>query len=515
MEIYTGGLIGLQVLCSIICLTVFKFFHKFWWVPMQFKHVMRSQGISGPSYSFIHGNTKQITTMKIKSTSLPMEISNYILPRVQPHLHTWFQLYGKKFMYWRGPQPELVVAEPEVVKEIMSDKANSTRKPVFAYSVRKIIGEGIISSEGEKWAKQRKLATHAFNGERLKNMTPLMIQSVDMMLKRWKDNGVKEMDVYGEFKMLASDVISRTAFGSSYEDGNKVFRKLEELQLLAGKTAYENYRFGEFRDVFKDKTDVESDKLQADIRDIIMQMIKKRENQIASREEESSKTDYLGLLLNAHHDFDESYKLSLQDIVDDCKSFYFAGQDTIALLLSWASFLLGVHTEWQDKARKEVQQVFGKEKPSLEGLSRLKTVSMIINETLRLYPPAFFTLREVQKEMEVGNLVLPANMHLNIQILALQQDTRFWGEDAHLFKPERFSQGIAKATNNNQGMYLPFGYGPRMCPGSNYALNEAKITLSMILQRYTFTLSPKYVHEPIHQVTLKPKFGVRLLFQPL
>lgn len=127
---------------------------------------------------------------------------------------------------------------------------------------------------------------------------------------------------------------------------------------------------------------MESDKLQADIRDLIMEMIKTKEKMINSGNE-----DYLGLLLNTHHDIDESYMLSVEDIIDDCKTFYSAGHGTISLLLSWITLLLGIHTEWQEKARKEVQEVFGNENPSIEGIPRLKTVRKLIHLTI-----SFFTL---------------------------------------------------------------------------------------------------------------------------
>lgn len=140
---------------------------------------------------------------------------------------------------------------------------------------------------------------------------------------------------------------------------------------------------------------------------------------------------------------------------------------------------------------------------------------MIINETLRLYSPAVSIARKVRKETKVGSLIFPANINVQIPVLALHQDPEIWGQDAHLFKPERFSEGIAKATNNNPRVFLSFGYGPRYCVGSSFAINEAKITLSMILQRYRFTRSPSYVHDPVHLITLRPKSGIQIVFQAL
>ncbi|KAJ0545656.1 putative 11-oxo-beta-amyrin 30-oxidase [Helianthus annuus] len=313
-------------------------------------------------------------------------------------------------------------------------------------------------------------------------MVPTMVESVDMMLKRWKDAGTKEKDVHEEFLTMTSEVISKIVFGSNYEEGKQIFQKQGALIGLAAKQL-SKIRLPGFGMLFKDKEDLETDKLLAGIQDIITKMIRNREN--------------------------------MMDIIDECRTFYIAGHGTISILLTWATLLLGIHTEWQEKAREEVQQVFGNQNPSSEGIPRLKKMSMIINETLRLYPPGISTTRKVQKETHVGDLVLPPNLNLQIPALPFHQDRGTWGEDAHLFKPERFSEGVANVVNSNPGAFLPFGYGPRICVGNNFAINESKITLSMILQHYRFTLSPNYVHAPYQHITLRPKSGVQIIFQAL
>lgn len=138
-------------------------------------------------------------------------------------------------------------------------------------------------------------------------------------------------------------------------------------------------------------------------------------------------------------------------------------------------------------------------------------MNMIIHESLRLYPPVTVTERKSTKEARLGKFVLPANIKIITPILPLHHDPTIWGDDAHLFKPERFSKGVAAATKNNLAAFLPFGMGPRTCVGMNFANNEAKITLSMILQKYKFTLSPNYVHSPIQVITLCPQHGVQVL----
>lgn len=140
---------------------------------------------------------------------------------------------------------------------------------------------------------------------------------------------------------------------------------------------------------------------------------------------------------------------------------------------------------------------------------------MIMNEALRLYPPASALIRRVARNVRVGKYEFPADMEMHIPSLALHRNEELWGEDAHLFKPERFADGVASATKNEAMAFIPFGSGPRTCVGLNFANNEVKIVLSMILQRYKFTLSPNYVHCPVSLVTTRPERGVQIMLQAL
>ncbi|XP_061994531.1 cytochrome P450 CYP749A22-like isoform X1 [Rosa rugosa] len=499
-------------LCFLVAL-IFKIFHKIWWTPIRVQKLMASQGIRGPPYRLIDGNAKEVSNMCKEAISRPLDLSHNILPVVLPHVHAWTKIYGKNYLQWHGTRAELVVTEAELCKEILSNKDGFYLKPKFRAYAKKIFGNGLPQLEGEKWAKSRKLANHAFHGQNLKNMIPDMIASAETMLVRWKSHEEgKEMDVYKEFRLLTSEVIARTAFGSSYVEGKNIFDMLMKLSLLKNDF---KLKFPGFSKLFRTSDDIESDRLEKEIRDSIKGIVKKREDKAMNGEEESFGSDFLGLLLKAHHDTNDIQRISVDDLVDECKSFYFVGQETSNTLLSWTVLLLALHTDWQEKARKEVLQLFGKQTPNPDGLAKLKTMSIIFNESLRLYSPAVSVTRRVEKDVRLGKLIVPANVELIIPYLALHHEPESWGQDAQLFKPERFSEGVAKATNNNIATFLPFGMGPRICVGLNFATIEAKIALSMILQRYSFTLSPGYVHMPLKHMTLRPQHGVQVMLHSL
>ncbi|KAG8499855.1 hypothetical protein CXB51_006264 [Gossypium anomalum] len=494
--------------CCFFLIALIKFLYEYMWTPLRIEHMMNSQGIKGPPYKFIYGNNKQVTKMRTEASSKCLALTDDIFPKVQPHFSPGST--DMNYLSWRGVRPERVISDPELVKKVLRNSENFFPKRKLSDIVEKLLGNGLAFIEGEKWAKHRKLADKAFHGERLKNMTPTIIASVETMLEKWKAQESKEIEVFEEFRLLTSEVISRTAFGSNYLEGEKIFVMLKKLNILVSRNISKT-TIPFINKLWKSADLLESEKLEKGVQDCVMEIIKKREDKVVGGEADSFGDDYLGLLVNAYHDLNDKNKLSLEDLVGECKTIYFAGHSTLNSLLSWIVLHLTIHGDWQEKARREVIDIFGNQNPHLEGIAKLKTMSMIINETLRLYGPTNGLPREVQLE----KLVLPANIDILVLNSRLHRDPYLWGDDAHLFKLERFSEGNAKATNYNAAAFSPFGLGLRSCVGMTFAMIETKIVLSMILQRYTVTLSPTYVHSPITIISLVPQHGIQVILESL
>ncbi|KAG6471326.1 cytochrome P450 CYP72A219-like [Zingiber officinale] len=498
-----GGLAALLVAAWAVRMLNWAF-----WKPRRLDHLLRSQGLKGSSYRPISGDLKDFVRLTEEARAKPMPFSHAIFPRVSPFLQRATEAHGKEnkvTFHWMGTKPRALIADPDQIREVLADKTGEIGKANTSHLFKYFL-TGVLGQEGEKWAKHRKILNPAFHIEKLKRMLPAFSACCDELVNRWDETAAKgeEIDVFVEFQSLTGDVISRSAFGSNFEEGRKIFQLHNEQTLfIAGSLPYAHipgYRF------LPTRMNTRMKAIDKEVKGILLSIIKKREESMKLGT--ANNDDLLDLLLESnlqHLREHGNAGLTTDEVVDECKLFYFAGQETTSLLLTWTMVVLSMHQDWQERAREEVLQAFRKEKPTFDGLSHLKTVTMILYEVLRLYPPVLGIPRQVLKSTKIGNVVYPPGVLLYLSILQVHHDPDLWGKDVDEFKPERFAEGMYKASEKNA--FFPFGSGHRICIGQNFALLEAKLALCLILQRFSFDLSPSYTHAPNFVLTLKPQHG--------
>ncbi|GAA0170284.1 oxygenase [Lithospermum erythrorhizon] len=494
-----------------------KILNWVWITPKKMEKSLREQGFSGNSYRLLFGDLKEWNKMIQESKSKPIGLSDDIVPRVFPFFLDLVKNHGKSCFAWFGPKPGVVVLDPEVVKEV-TVKHYEFHK-VKSNPLTKLLAQGIASYEEDKWAKHRKLINPAFHVEKLKHMLPAFELCCTEMLSKWEENmgsqGSSEVDIWPYLQAMTSDVISRTAFGSSYEEGAKIFELQRELAVHVLNIARSLYIPGwRFIPTKRNRRMKEIDKqIKGSIRSIIDKRIK------SMKKGEVKSDDLLGILLESNfkgieQHGNKDYGMSINEIIEECKLFYFAGQETTSVVLLWAMVLLSSHQDWQERARKEVLELFADGKPDSDDLNRLKIVTMIFYEVMRLYPPITELMRITPTETRIGNVTLPKGVRVFLPTILLHHDKEIWGADVNNFKPERFVEGVSKATKG-QVCYFPFGWGPRICIGQNFAMLEAKMALAMILRRFSFELSPSYAHGPYSKITLQPQYGAHIILHKL
>ncbi|XP_010678723.2 cytochrome P450 72A397 [Beta vulgaris subsp. vulgaris] len=518
----TTNNILLSILSIVVVTSILKVVNWVWLRPKKLERWLTQQGIPGTSYKFFFGDTKDISSMSTQALKTPINgFSNDYFPRVDPFRHHLLTRFGKDYFIWAGPTPMVNISKPELIREALTNTQDFL-KPRLNPIVDKLF-PGFVNYEGEKWAKHRKMINPAFHMEKLKLMLPAFYDSCAKMIDKWEkiaaEGGSTELDMWPDLNALSADVISRAAFGSSYEEGQRIFELLKEQTSMALAMLQEVYIPGlRYIPTVKNRRFRE---VENEIQTLLKTIINKRKQEIEVGK--PVKADLLGILMDSilkqTQEVVGSIKIqqlgmSIQEVIDECKLFYFAGQETTSVLLVWTLLLLSKHQDWQARAREEVLQTFQNSVPDFEGLSHLKTMSMILYEVLRLYPPATQLNRRIHKDTKLGKLLLPAGALIAFPILLVHRDEDFWGDDVDNFRPERFSEGISKATRGNNS-YFPFGWGPRTCIGEKFAITEAKMALSMILQRFSFELSPKYSHSPMTVIFLQPQHGAQIILRRL
>ncbi|CAN6465540.1 unnamed protein product [Victoria cruziana] len=453
----------------------------YWFAPRRIRKFMERQGVRGPRPRFLVGNLFHMASFVQKTTSSDMgSIHHDIVGRLLPHYVLWSKLYGKKFIYWWGVEPRMCLSETELIKELLSAKNTQIfgKSWLQRQGSKHFIGKGLLMANGEQWVHQRHIAAPAFQADKLKGRIGHMVDCTKRALQCLSsivESGQTEVEINGFFNRLTADIICGTEFDINYEKGKKIFDLLTTLQHHSSKASrhlwFPGSRFFPSRynrGIKRDKVEIEK---------LLMQVIESR-----------------------------------RDGVEIGRSAtYGNGHETTALLLTWTVMLLACNPYWQEKAREEVLRVCQGSPSSADHLSKLPLLGMILNESLRLYPPAALLPRQAFEDTKLGDLDIPKGLSIWIPVLAIHHSEELWGKDANEFNPERFaSRSFALGRH-----FMPFAAGPRNCIGQAFAIMEAKVVLAMLLSRFSFTVSHNYRHAPVYVLTLKPKHGLQIDLKPL
>ncbi|KAH6759527.1 hypothetical protein C2S52_022953 [Perilla frutescens var. hirtella] len=509
-----------KLFVSTVAITVlgllFRLYNEVVLQPQKLRSALRSQGLSGPPPDFLLGNIQgtkraQDTAAKVDATVVGPLTSHNCEAAVLPFFGEWRKKYGNVFMFSLGSTQIVHVTQQEMVREITTCTSLDLGKPTYQTKERgSLLGQGILTSNGPYWVHQRKIIAPELYMDKVKGMVSLVQDSSVELLETWKSmveagGGLADIKIDQYMRSFSGDVISRACFGSNYSKGEEIFLKLRALQeyvskktLLIGVPGIRH---------FPTKSNREAWALEKEIKALILKVVKERY-------ETGFEKDLLQKVLESANESDLSPNLVDQFVVDNCKNIYFAGYETTATSATWCLMLLASNPQWQQQIREEVVGICKGQIPDSEMVRKMKLLTMAINETLRLYPPVTVVSREAFKDMKFGTLNVPKGVNLWTLVTNLHTDPEFWGADSYQFNPARFANGVTGACKFPH-LYMPFGVGPRVCLGQNLALLELKILISLILSRFSISMSPKYVHSPSLNLIIEPRYGVDLLIKQL
>ncbi|KAK1677113.1 hypothetical protein QYE76_037961 [Lolium multiflorum] len=459
---------------------------RLWLRPRRLERALRAQGLPGRPYRPFTSDAP------VKNQQSPMPLGCHdIVPYVVPLLHGAVQEHGRTSVSWNGPVPTVTIVDARLTREVMFGKSGHFEKFPRTRVLSRLLTNGLPRHEGEKWVKHRKILGRAFHLEKLKVYRFFH----EFALLHSFCYGWCEVDVCPEFLILAADTISRIAFGSSYLEGRRILA-LQSEQVDRIKASGKMISIPGYMSL-PTKNNRRMREINNEIESVLEGIIAKKMQ--AMQEGESTKCDLLSLMLEPNMGKTDgngrpAAGMTIEDVMEECKMCYLASTETPPTLLAWTMILLSMHPEWQDRAREEVLgllrlHVFFMQPQVLILYQSMMQVTMILYEVLRLYPPAIAFHRKTYKETKLGGITYPAGVVIEMPLLLIHHDPNIWGADVHEFRPDRFAEGISKASNDPSA-FLPFGWGPRICIGQNFVLFEAKMVVCMILQHFEFELAP-------------------------
>lgn len=495
--------------------------------PKRERWLVEKQGIDGPRPMTLLGNLLQMkkavdlyaAEAKASTIHPPSSITHNCGSSIFPFLDQWTKQYGTVFAFSLGVKTVLHVSQPALLKEITTITSWDLGRPsLVAKELGPLMGQGIIASNGADWATQKKLIAPHLYLDKVKGMMDMIADSsvaiIESIMNKIKIEGGRSIDINNiddYMRTFSGDVISKVCFGSNYSQSEDIFLKIRRLEEL---TSNMLVAFGiPGLRYIPTKRNMEAWALEKEVHKLIMKIVNGRK-EVAGYDQTETK-DMLQMILESGESSGLREDALNKFIVDNCKNMYLAGYGSTAVTSSWCLMLLATNPEWQTRVRTEVLQVCkGAQVPTADMLLQMKQLTMVIYETLRLYPSAPVMGREALNDMKIGDIDVAKGMQIWSYVFTLHTDPEVWGPDSFEFNPQRFANGVVGACKFPH-MYMPFGIGPRICLGQHLAMTEIKAVISLFVANLSFSLSPNYVHSPVFKQVVLPKFGISLLLNKL
>jgi cytochrome P450 len=398
--------------------------------------------------------------------------------------------------------PALFLYHPDHVEYVLATgsknfiKAATLRSPFF----HRLVGKGLVTSEGDFWRRQRRLAQPAFHRNRVEAYARTMVAYAERMLSGWRDG--QALDAHEEMTLLTQAVVAQTLFSADVSgDSREIGEALSRLvRPFASQTT--------LKWILDNRLPTPGHlRFNRDVRRIDRFVYRLIEGRRASGEDTG---DLLSMLLAAQDE--DGSGMTDKQLRDELMTIFLAGHETTAVALTWAWYLLARSPEAEARLAAELGEVLGGRAPTVEDLPRLRYADWVVKESMRLYPPAWAVGRECVRECEVGGYRVPKGMQLIAYPWVTQRDPR-WFADPLAFRPERWGEeAIARIPKY---AYFPFGGGPRLCIGNYFATMEAVLILATVAQRFRLRLLPGQEVEILPALSLRPKRGLKVKLEAL
>ena len=401
--------------------------------------------------------------------------------------------YGPLASFRIGPKRVFLASGHNLIEQVLVTDAKHYIKHFGARAFKPVLGNGLVTSEGAFWHRQRKLVQPAFLKARVHSYVPAMVELTNQMLNAWTSGKRAQIDF--EFEALTSKIALKTLFDLDDHGDRERFDGVLKLAF--------DLMNARLRRIIKLPLWVPTP-ANLRLQMAIAELDRTVQGFIASgRSRHHHGNDLLSRLLLAQHE--DGRPMSDRQLRDEAMTLYLAGHETTALTLAWAWYLLSQHRRVEEKLVSEWQRVLRGVTPTAQHLQRLPYTAAVIAESMRLFPPVYLIGREATTELELGGYRVKPGYTVLMSQWVNHRDQNFF-PDPEEFRPERWQDGLAKRLP--KFAYYPFGGGQRICVGSTFALVEATIILAAVGQHYRFTVDPDAVIDIKPQITLLPANGI-------
>jgi cytochrome P450 len=406
--------------------------------------------------------------------------------------------YGDHVALRFGPRRILLLSDPAGIEDVLVTRNHNFIKHFALRFNSLVLGKGLLTSEGDFWLRQRRLAQPAFQRQRIASYGDVMVEFTQRMLDAWQPG--RTVDVLAEMMEVTLRIAAKVLFDA---DAASEAHAVGEALHVAQECFIQ--RFNSAWAIPLIVPTPQNLRLRRAVRrldEVVYGFIRQR------RACPGCKDDLLSRLLSAQEE-DGSGRMTDKQLRDEAMTLFLAGHETTALTLAWTWYALATNPAEEEKLVAEVREVVGDRVPGLADLSRLKHTERIVMETMRLYPPAYVIGREALSDFTIGGYLVPAGHTVMMSQWVVHRDPRWW-DRADEFRPDRWMD----TTRLPKFAYFPFGGGPRLCIGNTFAMMETVLMLAAIAQRYRFTLLPGHVVEPWPTFTLRPRNGIKAVLTP-
>lgn len=411
----------------------------------------------------------------------------------------------------RGQPFVFMVREPRLTREVLVERAADFPKSTLMSSMLlELTGDSIFVSNGEVWARQRRIIDQAFENARVRDVFELMRSACDDVVARFDDKikagpaGVEVFDMDIEMTHFAGDIIFRTIFSQpmSAPSAKRIFSAFDIFQAISfahGYLALVGLPTRIFPSFWKARRAAKV--IRAELKTLLDARL-----QAIAQGLPIPQSDILATLISAPDPVTET-RFDAGELLDQVAMLFLAGHETSAAALGWTLYLIANRPDVQTRMREEAKAAIGDRAPQFADLRKMPFIRDVFRETLRLYPPVAFFARDTAKAEILGDQAICPHAPTIVPTWLIHRHTQFW-EDANQFNPDRFADDATRDAQRNA--YLPFSMGPRVCVGAAFALQEAVMVLSLLVRRFEFLPMEDHRPDPISRLTVRSSNGISL-----